>query len=112
MITREKLTKAGLRGYKCEATGDIALLVHKCEGRLFLTDRNGYYNDVIPSVFQQFRGDFLLLLSNNSGVLEEGALASDDVRTLASEGGQPSLLLLDAKRRIYTYKREPSAMQK
>ena len=54
----------------------------------------------------------MLLLSNNSGVLEEGALASDDVRTLASEGGQPSLLLLDAKRRIYTYKREPSAMQK
>ena len=112
VITREKLTNDGLRGYKCAAQGDIALLVHKCEGRVFLTDRNGYYNDVIPSVFQQFRGEFLLLLSNNAGVLAEDALASDDVRTLASEGGQPTLLLLNAKKRIYTYKREPSAWQK
>ena len=72
--------------------------MHKCEGRLFLTDRNGYYNDLIPSVYKRFRGEFLLVLTHNTGILAEKALASDDIRTLAEEGGQPTLLLLDAKR--------------
>ena len=30
---------------------DIVIILHKCEGRLFLTDRNGYYNDVLESSY-------------------------------------------------------------
>ncbi len=29
------------------------VLAHKCEGRLFLTDRNGFYNDLLQSAYQK-----------------------------------------------------------
>lgn len=50
IFSEEVLTKASLRGYKApveETPADITILVHKCEGRVFLTDRNGFYNDFL-----------------------------------------------------------------
>lgn len=47
----EMLGKAGLRGYKPVAKYDCTVLVHKSEGRVFLTDRNGFYTDLLASHF-------------------------------------------------------------
>jgi len=54
-------SKAGknIRGF------DIAILVHKCEGRIFLTDRNGFYNDVLTELEEATMGKVLLILTNN-----------------------------------------------
>jgi hypothetical protein len=49
VFTEELLYKQNLRGYKCSGKFDICILVHRCEGRLFLTDRNGFYNDLLAS---------------------------------------------------------------
>ena len=46
-ILEETFTKAKLRGYKSDEIVDVSILIHKCEGRLFLTDRNGFYSDLL-----------------------------------------------------------------
>ena len=48
-MLEETLTKAKLRGYASPPSEqpDVTILIHKCEGRLFLTDRNGFYSDLL-----------------------------------------------------------------
>lgn len=49
-ITETVLYKSQLRGYEYRGTADIAVLHHRAEGRLLLTDRNGYYHDLLASL--------------------------------------------------------------
>lgn len=48
-INVEVVPKSALRGFKLgiRRNLDCVLLVHKSEGRLFLTDRNGFYNELL-----------------------------------------------------------------
>jgi len=67
---------------------DIVILVHKCEGRLFLTDRNGFYNDLLASSFQKTGGDVFIALTNNKSSPVKGTddLVNNDVDTMANAG--------------------------
>lgn len=49
-ITETVLLKSQLRGYEYRGRTDIAVLHHRAEGRLLLTDRNGYYHDLLASL--------------------------------------------------------------
>jgi len=67
---------------------DIVVLVHKCEGRLFLTDRNGFYNDLLASSFQKTGGDVFLALTGNRQAPPKDSedLVNSDVDTMANAG--------------------------
>lgn len=51
-ITETSLLKSQLRGYDYHGTADLAVLHHRSEGRLLLTDRNGYYHDLLASLYR------------------------------------------------------------
>lgn len=64
----ELLSKASLRGYQCpptDAAVDMVVLVHKSEGRIFLTDRNGFYNDLLADAWMKTNGNVVILLTSN-----------------------------------------------
>ena len=50
-----ELTKSGLRSFSTSQAqslrANVVVLVHKCEGRILLTDRNGYYNELIKHCY-------------------------------------------------------------
>jgi hypothetical protein len=46
------LLKSQLRGYEYHGIADLAVLHHRAEGRLLLTDRNGYYHDLLASLYR------------------------------------------------------------
>ena len=64
-FSEEVLSKASLRGYTASTGMDIVILVHKSEGRVFLTDRNGFYNDLLADAWQKTNGNVLILLTAN-----------------------------------------------
>ena len=51
-VSETVLLKSQLRGYEYRGTTDLAVLHHRCEGRLLLTDRNGYYHDLVASLYR------------------------------------------------------------
>lgn len=51
-VTQVTLQKSQLRGYEYRGGADFAVLHHKAEGRLFLTDRNGFYHDLLGSLYR------------------------------------------------------------
>ena len=62
------LQKADLRGYqsvKGKYNDDVVVLVHKSEGRLFLTDRNGFYNDFLADAWVKTKGNVIIILTAN-----------------------------------------------
>ena len=82
----EILTKGTLRGYQSAQQYDIAILIHKCEGRIFLTDRNGFYTDLLATHFLKTGGQVLILLTANNKKTNDTDLTNDDVSTMATEG--------------------------
>ena len=64
-IMEETLTKAKLRGYQSAEQPDVTVLIHKCEGRLFLTDRNGFYNDLLLQQWTKTEGNVIIVLTGN-----------------------------------------------
>lgn len=51
-ISETPLLKSQLRGYEYHGSADLAVLHHRAEGRLLLTDRNGYYHDLLASLYR------------------------------------------------------------
>lgn len=51
-ISEAPLFKSHLRGYEYRGSADLAVLHHRAEGRLLLTDRNGYYQDLLGSLYR------------------------------------------------------------
>ena len=91
-VTSEIVTlgKSQLRGYQHDESKqyDLAILVHKCEGRLFLTDENGYYNDLLAELDKATMGYTLIILTCNKGKLLESTncLITEDINILATKG--------------------------
>lgn len=67
----EVLSKASLRGYGHQGTADMVVLVHKSEGRIFLTDRNGFYNDLLADSWTKTHGNCLIVLTANRNPVEK-----------------------------------------
>ena len=83
-ISEETLTKAKLRGYQAPDNYDITILIHKCEGRLFLTDRNGFYNDLLTHEWSKTKGNVLIVLTANRTPAPPNEIVNGDVQTMAT----------------------------
>jgi len=64
-FTEEFLSKSSLRGYSSNELTDLTVLIHKCEGRVFLTDRNGFYNDLLREEWARTKGNVIIILTCN-----------------------------------------------
>ena len=111
-IMEETLTKAKLRGYQSPPSEqpDVTILIHKCEGRLFLTDRNGFYSDLLLQQWIKTNGNVVIVLTGNRGAVPKDKLVNQDVSTMANQGDQPTLLLYEEKRRIFVWNRIPNEL--
>ena len=100
---------------KIQGVPDCAILVHKAQGRVLLTDENGLYHKFISEALRQLGTNFLIILvlqddeadstiqvsflqSEINGLLtsfyERFLYDSELMGTLAKKGAQPSLELL------------------
>lgn len=89
----EILSKGALRGYQGMNKYDVVVLVHRCEGRVLLTDRNGFYTDLLAYQFLATVGNVLIVLiqTRNPEIISD--LVNKDIDTMASIGDQPTLKL-------------------
>ena len=83
-ISEETLTKAKLRGYSSPDGYDITILIHKCEGRLFLTDRNGFYNDLLTHEWSKTKGNVLIVLTANRTPAPPDKIVNNEIQTMAN----------------------------
>lgn len=82
VFSEEVLVKASLRGYEAskeDEGADLTILVHKCEGRVFLTDRNGFYNDLLREEWISKRGNVVIILTANRTAVDADKLTNVDV---------------------------------
>jgi len=105
------LLKSKLRGYQVQDSADLIILHHKHEGRLFLTDRNGFYNDFLPSAYQKSNGHLLVILTN-SDLPDDDSLSNSQIVTLATKGDQPTIGKFNEMGKVYTWKKVCSPLQR
>ena len=79
------------------------ILVHKSEGRLFLTDRNGFYNDLLKESNEITIGFTIIILTNNRSKLLPNSLITDDINIAATKGDQPLLKKYSEKDQIQVW---------
>ena len=58
-------------------------MVHKSEGRVFLTDRNGFYNDLLADEWAKRSGEVLIVLTANRNKVPEDKLTNSDTLTMS-----------------------------
>lgn len=51
-VSKNILKKSELAKYKSQNTSDVAIILHKTEGRLLLTGENGLYDQIIKRELQ------------------------------------------------------------
>mmetsp|Transcript_54194 Transcript_54194/g.86155 ORF Transcript_54194/g.86155 Transcript_54194/m.86155 type:complete len:275 (-) Transcript_54194:144-968(-) len=108
------LQKAELRGFELKSARvpDFVVVVHKNEGRALLTDRNGFYHDVLGSAWQQTQGNVLVVLTRTE--TRGGAAELFDaqlLQSLSNQGDQPTIGTLSACGRVLTWENSPSRPQ-
>lgn len=114
-ISTRLLLKAELRGFTISdqrPSPDLIVVVHRNEGRALLTDRNGFYHDVLGSAWQQTRGNVLVVLTKANPKADGDLFDWQMLRTLSSQGDQPTIGAISALGRVLTWEGMPSATQK
>ena len=111
-VTTHTLLKSQLRGYSFGLPADLVVLHHRAEGRLFLTDRNGFYNDFLASAYRAVKGRVVVLLTHVPHDPPEGALVSSEVYELAKNGDQPTIGTLGQLGKVVCFAKEPSEYQR
>merc|ERR1719329_315012 len=74
-VTPRVLQKSELRGFELQVAKpgpDLVVVVHRNEGRALLTDRNGFYHDVLGAAWQFTRGNVLVVLTKVEPKSAEG----------------------------------------
>jgi hypothetical protein len=113
-VTPRVLQKAELRGFELKPMKphpDFVVVVHRNEGRALLTDRNGFYHDVLGSAWQQTRGNVLVVLTRTE---TKGGADLFDVQllqNLSTKGDQPTIGAISACGRVLTWESSPSKPQ-
>jgi hypothetical protein len=110
-IKEKVLVKSQLRGMNHVENNDMLILQHRAEGRLLLTDRNGFYNDLLSTAFRVLEGRVLIVITNVENDPPEGALASSEIYELAKYGDQPTIGVLADMGKVVCYKTKPSGFQ-
>eukprot|EP00931_Biecheleriopsis_adriatica_P117615 TRINITY_DN93113_c0_g1_i1.p1 TRINITY_DN93113_c0_g1~~TRINITY_DN93113_c0_g1_i1.p1 ORF type:complete len:318 (+),score=56.04 TRINITY_DN93113_c0_g1_i1:102-1055(+) len=104
------LVKAELRGFQLtgKPVPDLVVVVHRNEGRALLTDRNGFYHDVLGSSWQQTRGNILVVLTRTEPKAEADLFDASLLRSLSTHGDQPTIGAISALGRVLTWGSAPS----
>eukprot|EP00928_Gymnodinium_smaydae_P012912 TRINITY_DN14715_c0_g1_i1.p1 TRINITY_DN14715_c0_g1~~TRINITY_DN14715_c0_g1_i1.p1 ORF type:complete len:284 (+),score=52.89 TRINITY_DN14715_c0_g1_i1:74-925(+) len=113
-ITQRVLQKAELRGFQLSGARpcpDLVVVVHRNEGRTLLTDRNGFYHDVLGSAWQLTRGNVLVVLTRTVVKAEADLYDEKLLRSLSTQGDQPTIGAISALGRVLTWESSPSQPQ-
>eukprot|EP00403_Amphidinium_massartii_P011372 CAMPEP_0178426414 /NCGR_PEP_ID=MMETSP0689_2-20121128/29222_1 /TAXON_ID=160604 /ORGANISM="Amphidinium massartii, Strain CS-259" /LENGTH=250 /DNA_ID=CAMNT_0020048099 /DNA_START=209 /DNA_END=958 /DNA_ORIENTATION=+ len=114
-ITPRVLQKAELRGFQLlspQHGPDMVVVVHRNEGRVLLTDRNGFYHDLLGSGWQHTRGNVLVVLTRTAPKSPNSELYDHPlVENLSTKGDQPTVGALAAVGRVLTWETAPSKTQ-
>ena len=114
------LRKSDLRGFSF-STGSMSaaaagrpaavVLVARNEGRVLLTDRNGFYEEVLEAACRQARGRIAVVLTRCPVQDERSLCDSHFINNLAEGGGQPKARALERARRLFTWDDGPNRVQ-
>ena len=111
VFSEKVLAKSQLRGFQVTEAVDLLILQHRAEGRLLLTDRNGFYNDLLSSAYRFLEGRILVIIDNVEENPPDGALVSSEIYELAKYGDQPTIGILAEMGKVVCYKTLPSEFQ-
>lgn len=113
-ISPRVLLKAELRGFQLAVprpAPDFVVVVHRNEGRALLTDRNGFYHDVLGSAWQHTRGQVLMVLTRTDPKVDTDLFDQQLLWSLSTQGDQPTMGALSAMGRVLTWQSTPSKHQ-
>mmetsp|Transcript_109882 Transcript_109882/g.354769 ORF Transcript_109882/g.354769 Transcript_109882/m.354769 type:complete len:266 (+) Transcript_109882:210-1007(+) len=113
-VSTRILVKAELRGFQLtgyKPAPDLVIVVHRSEGRVLLTDRNGFYHDVLGSAWQQTRGNVLVVLTRMESKADTELYDAQLLRSLATHGDQPTIGVISTLGRVLTWESSPSKPQ-
>lgn len=112
-VSARVLSKAELRGFHLAQRPhpDLVVVVHRNEGRTLLTDRNGFYHDVLGSAWQQTRGNVVVILTRVEPKADAELFDRQLLRSLSTQGDQPTIGAISALGRVLTWGSAPSGPQ-
>lgn len=113
-ITPRVLQKSELRGFEFKApkaNPELVVVVHRNEGRALLTDRNGFYHDVLGSAWQITRGNVLVVLTRTELKGEADLFDEELLKSLSTQGDQPTIGTISTIGRVLTWDKNASAPQ-
>lgn len=113
-ISSRILLKAELRGFQLAGlrpAPEFVVVVHRNEGRVLLTDRNGFYHDVLGSAWQQTKGNVLVILTRAEPKADADLYDTQLLRSLSTHGDQPTIGVIGTLGRVLTWQTAPSDKQ-
>ncbi|CAE7224581.1 unnamed protein product [Symbiodinium sp. CCMP2456] len=111
-VQERLLQKAELRGFaSLPGKPDFVVVVHRNEGRALLTDRNGFYHDVLGCAYRQTRGNVLVVLTRAEPKAEADLFDKVMLRSLSTSGDQPTIGVLSGLGQVLSWGTAPSATQ-
>eukprot|EP00435_Cladocopium_sp_Y103_P037450 s832_g9.t3 len=106
------LLKAELRQFTAlPGKPELVVVVHRNEGRALLTDRNGFYHEVLGTAWKQTRGNVLVVLTRVEPQEPTDLYDKNMLRSLSTQGDQPTMGALGHAGRVLTWGNSPSAEQ-
>jgi len=115
--TKTLLKKATLRTTKIKENVDACILLHKNEGRLLLTDKNGLYSEFLIEAHNKSQGNELVIITNfdeQNNPQETDAYPLYDAKKLdilADEGAQPFMKIMYRNFKVLTVNSEYNMYQ-
>jgi hypothetical protein len=111
-VTSRQLQKSELRGFQLSTSPDFVVVAHRNEGRVLLTDRNGFYHDVLGSAWQQTWGNVLIVLTRTEPTSGDSLFDESLVHSLSTKGDQPTIGAIASDGRVLSWESEPSRQQR
>lgn len=106
------LLKSELRGFQLSRISpDFVVVAHRNEGRVLLTDRNGFYHDVLGSAWQQTLGNVMVVVTKADPKVASDLFDAQLLRSLSTQGDQPTIGAISSMGRVLTWDTNPSATQ-
>lgn len=111
-VRSRPLLKAELRQFTAlPGKPELVVVVHRNEGRALLTDRNGFYHEVLGTAWKQTRGNVLVVLTRVEPQEPTDLYDQNMLRSLSIQGDQPTMGALGHAGRVLTWGNSPSAEQ-
>lgn len=90
---------------------ELVVVVHRNEGRALLTDRNGFYHEVLGTAWKQTRGNVVVVLTRVEPQESTDLYDKNMLRSLSTQGDQPTMGVLAHAGRVLTWGNSPSPEQ-